>query len=453
MLKPQVLKNGLTVIKLPKPGNIFTIGFVAQTGAANEKDHFPGGISHLVERLFWCGTDKHPSKRQLNRALESMGGNFASQTTLEFTEYYITVPSEHQFKAVTMMAEIVQHSHFDDRDIATEKQSVIQRSTDYLETPDSDFSPLATENIFERHAYSSPLYGDIESIMRISKEDIQEFISSQYNPDHTYLVLSGDIQTKEISDMVSQEWGLWYPKVKQYNDVKRFPIEEVKSDYPSILYKQRGLPETQMVCGILLDEGLEPRVIRETSEEARENLDIEKIQDRLLDEWAHLLLLNAILGQGLSSRLWLKGVEEEMLFDDITSQLIMLGRSGFIQIEGKTDNSQFTFALESVLSVLSLLKQTTVSLNEITKAKEALKGKIIMEHEDLLASTVWQIETMVSSGLTFDIHDLLNKIKRIEAGSIRLLADNLFRKEKFFLTTLGTSKETNLVSKLIEKYL
>jgi predicted Zn-dependent peptidase len=454
MLKTTVLKNGLTVMRLPRPGNIVTVGFVVHSGCSVE---FGGnctpGLSHLTERLFWCGTDKHPSRRQLNRALESMGGNYYSLTNQEFSEYYITVPAEHQFKAISMMAEIIQHSHFDERDIENEKQFVIERARAYETDSGFDFSPLAVSNIYQGYGYSMPVYGEMETVMAINRDEIMDYLARQYLPQNSSFVIAGNIDGKQTTDLINQEWSFWNPKPKQTHVLKRFPVEDVRERLPSVVYRQRGLPETQIICGFLLDEGSEPRIFRETSPEAQATLDMAKVTEKNLNEWAHYLLLNTILGQGLSSRLWLKGVEEEMLFDKVFSQLIRFSRSSYLQIQGTADNNQFTFALESILATLDQLKKTPVSINEITKAKEALKGRIIMEHEDLLTATVWQVENLVASTLTFEVSDILDKVKNIDAPSLRMIANSLFCKDRFFLTTLGTAKETSIVDKLIAKYL
>ena len=102
---------------------------------------------------------------------------------------------------------------------------------------------------------------------------------------------------------------------------------------------------------------------------------------------------------------------------------------------------------------MEALKKTTVSINELSKAKEYLKGRLILEQEDLLASTIWQINYLVGSGLTFELQDLLNKIDKVDAASLRSLALDLFVPSRMSLTTVGPAKETKLVNKLILKYL
>lgn len=453
MIKVSNLKNGLKIIKLSRQSNLVTVGFLIKSGSQTEfEGKYTSGISALVERLFWYGTDKHPSKRQLNRALEAIGGNFYSFTNQEFSEFYITVPKEHQFKAITMMAEIIQKSKFDERDIEEEKNFIIQKGIDYEVDTGYAFSELAVSNLYEKYGYSAPIFGEIDTIKSINEEEIKDYISRQYVPENAYLIICGNID-KQLSDSILQEWGNWSGKTDQSVKLKRFPIEEIKESLPKINYRQRGLPETQIVCGFLMDEGAQPRLLRETSEEALEAINIEKVKDKILTDWAHSLLLNAILGQGLSSRLWLRGVEEEALFYYIHSDIIRFSRSSFLQIRGTADNNQFTFALESILSTLQQLKGATISINEITKAKESLKGKIIMEQENLISAAIWQVENIANSSLIYTIEDVLEKIKSIDTPSLRTAAEKIFTKERFFLTTLGTAKETLIIEKLINKYL
>ena len=123
-------------------------------------------------------------------------------------------------------------------------------------------------------------------------------------------------------------------------------------------------------------------------------------------EWAKIYLLNTILGQGMSSRLWTKSVEEEMLLETVQSSLVRFSNKGYFQINAACENSQFSFGLESILQILESLKKTTVSINELSKAKELLKGQLILEQENLLSTTVWQVEQTMFSNLPVPVHKL-----------------------------------------------
>jgi len=231
---------------------------------------------------------------------------------------------------------------------------------------------------------------------------------------------------------------------------------------PRMSFRQRGLPYTSIVMGFLLDEGARPQKLIEyhkeliRSQENREEtpeINMQKITQETLQKYAILMLLNTILGRGLSSRLWVKCVEEELFFNQIKSEIVKFTSTGYLQIEGEVENTQFSFGLQSILSVLEVLKKTTISINELQKAKEYLKGRLIMENEDLLDSTVWQVESLISSELIFELEDLINEINLVDVNQIRDLANHIFTPDKLAITTLGTAKESRLIDRLISKYL
>lgn len=450
MLKPIQLKNGLTVLKLPRTGaKNFIVGFIARTGASVENKFHPG-VSHLVERLFHYGTDKHPSPRYLHTALEGMGAKFYSETTHELTHYYLSVPSYHQFKAISVLSEIIQHSYFDEQDLTKEKSLQID-ALSYLhnQPAQSLISQLALDNLYYATPLSFPLRGAIDSLVSVTRQDVLTYLDHQYKPSTSYLVIAGDFETKNVLDLITQEWGYWNPKNKahQTNAEEDFAIQ---GQLPRIMYKQRGQSHTDLTFAFLLDQGYQPNL---AGVEVDENIDLEEIKQTRLVEMARALVLNTLLGQGYTSRLWIKGVEDEMFFNTIQSEIVYFKYTGFLQITGITSNSQFTFALEAVLSVLDALKQTTVSINELAKAKEYLKGQLILEHEDLFFATYWQVAHYLGSELEYDLGELVDAIGKVDAASLRALALDIFIPSRLTITTVGTAKETRIVDKLIAKYL
>jgi predicted Zn-dependent peptidase len=323
-----------------------------------------------------------------------------------------------------------------------------------FDTADGKGSYLALSNLFANHSLGLPVTGSIETLTSVQKSDVDNYLFHQYHTNRSYVIIAGNYENKAIMDLVDQEWAYWNPKNRRFVEPVEFSYPDAGS-LPRIQYRQRGLPYTELVISFLLDEGLKPKYEQNPEEVPQEltEKDIEELKDRKLSEDAELLVMNAILGQGYSSRLWAKGVDEELFFTNIASELVRFRNTGYLQIQGKTDNSQFTFALECIFSVLDSLKQTTVSINELAKAKEYLKGRLIMENENLLASTLWQIENTLGSSLIYEVSDLIEKINKVDASSIRARALDLFIHQRMAITTLGTAKETRLVDKLIAKYI
>jgi predicted Zn-dependent peptidase len=451
MIKPIQLKNGLTVLEIPKAeAKMFIIGFVAQTGASIE-NKFHLGVSYMVERMLRYGTDKHPSPRHLNTVLESMGAKLYSETTHELTHIYLSVPSVHQYKAISVLSEIIQHSYIDPQDVQKEKRnqmdvvSYLGQETVYK----NGVSQLVLDNLYYNTPLSFPLKGAIDSLVSITRDDLVDYINHQFRPEHSFLVIGGEFDTKSVLDLITQEWGYWNPRSKPYqtNEEDAFRIH---GPLPRIMYKQKGQSYTDVTFGFLLDHGYKPKIAQDTD---LEDIELEQLKNSQLESTAQLMVLNSVLGSGFTSRLWTKTVEDEMFFNQIASSLVYFKHTGFLQISGSTSNSQFTFALESILSVLDALKKTTVSINELAKAKEQLKGILINDHEDLFYATYWQICNFIGSELEYDLHELLEKIQQVDAATIRSLALDIFIPQRLAITTIGTAKETRIVDKLIEKYL
>lgn len=454
MLKPTTLKNGLTVLRIPKTGLRSTlIGFLTTSGSSMEEGYFPQGISHLVERLFWCGTDKHPSVRGLNLALESMGGNFISLVTHELTAFYLTVPDYNQYKAVSMLSELIQRSYFDDRDVDREKKLIIEQLRENGENFDLDPMVLSLSNLYSGSSLGLQTKGSVDTIASINQENVLEYLAHQYRPDKCCLVIAGSFENKGIMELIDQEWSVWNPKSKKFIEPLDFQNEDV-GQLPRITYRQRAISQTYMTVNFLLPEGMRPKQLIEQEKSDKDlEIDYKKVLENYLKKHSTLLVLNTLLGQGLSSRLWTKTVEEELLFNQISSDIIKFKQTGLLQVSGRIENSQFSFGLESILTVLEAFKKTTVSINELSKAKEYLKGRLIMENEDLVAGSFWQVEQLVGTGLTFELDDLIARIEQVDAPQIRSLALDLFNPQNLSLSSVGPAKETRLVEKLIKKYL
>lgn len=449
MLKPITFKNGLTVLRIPRSSaQTVVIGFVIPTGTSIEYS-FERGIAYLVQRLFWAGTDKHSSHKHLSLALENIGGSIDFELGEEYSGIFLTVPTQHQFKAMSLLAEVIQHSYFDPKDVELEKQRMIFQIQYNEDNPLNDIQSLSQTHMYAGKALGIKGIGTVESMLSINQKRIFEFVCSQYQPSNGYLVLSGNIETKKLLELAEQEWSMWNPKG---GTLLSNPHESIDDDveFPITQYKQRGVGQTGMSIAFLLEGGMQP-VLDDVSLDYSPDPDI--LVQNLLSDWSKLIVLHSIIGGGFSSRLWTKCVEDEILFQSIHAQLQLFQYNSFFDIYGISDNSQFTFALESIFSVLESIKKTTVSINELSKAKEFIRGAFIREHEDLLVATLWQVKYMLASGLTFEAEDLMKYVDAVDAPAIRSLAIDLFVPDRLVLTTVGPAKETKLVNKLIKKYI
>jgi len=446
MLKPIILKNKLTVLRYPRSGTeTFSVSFVTKTGTAVElSTDYPQGISFLIERLFWAGTDKHPNQRNLYSTLEGMGGQFTSSTTHELMEFGITVPSYNQFKAVSFLAEIIQRSAFDERDIEEQKNKILTHLRESDQSFQSEITEASLAALYPGSSLARPLEGSVDTVLQISVEDILHYISQCIHPETSYVIISGNFDNRPVMELVEQEWTFWTPKTRGYSDPHSLEHTQTQ-DLPQFAIVQRGSQYTRVSLSFVGIGGMRP-VLNDEGE----SIETERA---MYARMAEVLLLNTVLGGGYSSRLWSKSVTEEGFFDHIRSDIIRFHSVGHIQIAGSITNAQFTFGLESVLSVLESVRKTTISINELTKAKELLKGTFILQHEDVLSSSIWHAENFIGATVDIQLSQLIEAIDKVTAPQIRARASDIFTPSNLSIVSLGTTKETNLIEKLLRKYL
>jgi predicted Zn-dependent peptidase len=455
MMKITTLKNGLRVLRILKPhAKTCVIGFVAQTGLAVEEGCFAEGINYLMQRLYWSGTAKYPSSRQLNLYLESLGGQIHSQVDFENFSLYFEVPYYNQFKAVSLLADVIQNSNFETMDVEGQKRAL----KDHLfGAKKEDIIGMHGKNFILKNFYTSrpeefSLHYPLETFNSIRKEDIINYLSHQVQPSTSYLVVAGNIQEDALMDLLEQEWIYWNPRTKRYISANDMRYED-PLNLPMITYRQKGSQYTELEMGFMIENNPLARFIDPETGEFLSSLELKRVQSEYLYEMSKVLILNNILGQGISSRLWTKGVEEEMVFNEIGSEIISYKNSLYLQVSGVTENNLFTFGLECILQVLESLRCTTVSINEISRAKESIRGKLYMDSDDLPTRTFWEVRNFLHTGLSFDIEDLEMQIEKIQAAEIRALALDIFIPARMILYISGTTKESKIVDKLVARHL
>jgi predicted Zn-dependent peptidase len=454
MLEELKLKNNLNLLLIPKVGSkSCIIGFVAPTGLVVEESSFPNGINYLLERLLWAGTIKHPNNRQLTLHLESLAARISSFVSYETIQIFLEVPSYNQYKALHLLADIIQGSLYETNDIEIQKRVVKDRvfsnsRGDDMGTVGRD---LLIKNMYLNTNHVDNNFTRLEDFMGIKREDILDYFNHQFHPDKCFLVVSGGYED-DILESCEQEWGNWNQKNKRFVDL----LENKQPNplnMPIINYRQRGSLLTEIHFGFLMDEDPYVNFVDPENGNLLPKEILDKIKPEYLRQLCILMILNTILGQGESSRLWTKSVLEEMLFNDVNSEIIQLKHGVYLQVFGILENNQFTFGLESVLKVLEGLRKATMSINELIRIKDNLKGRIVLAHEGLLDYTVSRVDTYLNTTFVYDLDEVLAVISSIQASEVRNMALNLFIPEKLSIFVNGTAKETRIVNKLIDKYL
>jgi zinc protease len=338
-----VLDNGMTVlIEERHAAPVVTINTWVRTGYFNEPDSLTG-ISHLLEHMFFKGTEKR-EVGELREDTKRLGGYLNGGTIYEYTNYYTVLPSRFVQEGLEIQSDALWNSVIDSAELAKEKKVVIQEVKRKLDNPNA----LAWEKLMELAFDSHPLrrwrMGTPDQIRRWSRDDLESYFREFYRPDNIVLAIVGDVNTDEVLEGVRK-----YYSTVEMAKTKR-PQIALEPDQSELRYLQMkgDITQTYLKMGF-------------------------HIPGELDDDFFALDVLAHILGHGRSSRLSQSLIERKRLVSSVSSSAFALKDFGVFLIEAELDTKGLHEAEVEVFRQLEELKTQEVPDFELAKAKNAIK--------------------------------------------------------------------------------
>ena len=419
MYQKTTLDNGLRLIAtaMPHTRSVCISIFIGSGSRYEASDE--AGISHFVEHLLFKGTDKRPTARAISEAIESIGGILNGGTDKELTVYWAKVPQHHFSLALDVLTDLLLHPRFDPQALERERQIIIEEINMSRDVPSQRANMLIDELIWPDHPLGRDIAGTRQSVKAITRVGMLNYLKGHYQPDNTVVSIAGNVQQPEIVTAVGQILGNWtseQPKsgytAHKPKQAKRIKIEKRKTEQAHLCLALPGLPL------------LHPQ---------RFTLD----------------LLNAILGEGMSSRLFTEIRERLSLAYSIHSYVEHYLDSGAVTVYAGVEPKKLETAIRAILEQLQKLK-TPVPEPELTKAKEFAKGRLLLRLEDSRNVAGWLggQETLTKRILSPD--QIISIIDAITTAELKELAQKLITGTGLRLAVVGpVAKEEPLEQLLV----
>ncbi|OGO24166.1 MAG: hypothetical protein A2144_14685 [Chloroflexi bacterium RBG_16_50_9] len=402
-----VMDNGLRLLTATMPQTrSVSIGFFIGAGSRYESET-QAGISHFIEHMCFKGTSKRPTAMDICTAVEGVGGILNGGTDKELTVYWCKVAQTHFTTALDVLADMLLNSSFDPAEIEKERQVIIEEINMSLDSPAQRVSMLIDELLWPGHPLGRDIAGSKESVAAITREMILDYLALKYQPGNTVLAIAGGIQHSEVIDIVSRATARWanYRSKSGYMAYQEKPAR-------GVLIENRDTEQTQLCLAL---PGLS------ISHPERFKLD----------------LLNVILGEGMSSRLFSEIRDKLGLAYSIQSYTDHLLDTGAVIISAGVDNSNLEVAITATLKELSRLKQDAVPQAELAKAKELFKGHLLLRMEDSRSVAGWMGGQEVLTGNILSVDQVMAIIDAISAVELQSLAEKLLAGEGLRLAVVG----------------
>lgn len=410
MYNKAVLDNGLRVIINPMPHRrSVCLAVLVGTGSCYESQR-EAGISHFAEHLYFKGTQRRPTAKEISQDIEGVGGIINASTDKEVTIFWCKVASPNFLTALDVLHDLLLHSRFDSKDIEQERKVIIEEINMNLDIPQQRVSMLIDELLWPEQPLGREVAGDKETVTSMTREQLLDYVARRYLPSNAVLSVAGNIQHKEAIAQIEPLFNKWAAGelVTGYtaNDKQtaaRLRIEPRDSEQAHLCLAVHGFPH---------------------SHPQRFTLD----------------LLNTVLGGGMSSRLFTEIREHKGLAYDIHSYTEHFLSSGSFTVYAGVDPKKLGIAVAAVLDEVSKLKQG-ITPNELSRAKELLKGRLQLQLEDSQNMALWLGSQEILRRHILSVDEVISTIDAISTDELITVAEELLKTAHLNLAIVGPVKE------------
>lgn len=407
MYQKTVLDNGLRILTSTMPHTrSVSVGFFIGVGSRYETKE-QNGVTHFIEHMLFKGTKKRPTALDIAIAIEGRGGVFNASTGREATTYWAKVALDHFPVAVDVLADMLLNAKLDEQELNKERGVIIEEINMSLDQPAGWVHQLANELMWPDHPLGRDEAGSKESVSGLTRATMQDYLSVHYQPANTVLAVAGNLEhgdaVREIEDQLSH----WEKQPAGYC----LPVTDAQTD---ARVKLENKPTQQAHLCLVL-----PGV------------------SFFDDDRYNITLLNTILGHGMSSRLFLEVREKRALAYSVYSYVSMLQDAGLVGVYAGVDSQQIEQALEAVLAELDKARQEPVSSEELAKAKEFIKGRLLLQMEDSFAVASWIGRQEILEGRVLSVDEVLASVDAVTSEDVQRVAQRLFQQHKLNLAVVG----------------
>ena len=412
-----VLPNGIRLVTEAMPHvRSVAVGVWVDTGSRVEPEE-RGGISHLIEHLVFKGTATR-SAETIARAIDSVGGHMDAFTAKEHTCFYVGVLDEHLPLAVDLLSDILMRPLFAADDIEKEKSVVLQEIKMVEDTPDDLIHDLFAEQIWAGHPLGRPILGQWERVKAFDRATILRHFEEEYAPGRITVAVAGHVEHEQVRELFSSRFeGFGRPAA---------PREGAPPTLrPGIHMVSKSLEQVHMVLGF------------------------PGIADTAPERYA-LYLLNDVLGGSMSSRLFQEVRERQALVYSVHSGAQGYRDTGILYVYAGTEPANFGKVLEAVLKEIRGLKKDGVSPEELRRAKDHLKGSLMLSLESTSSRMNRLAKQEMRFGSFLSLDEMLAAFDAVRPEDVEALLHRVLDEEQLALVTLGPVDKGNLPRDLLQ---
>ena len=431
----QVLSNGLRILTIPMPSFESTTAMVLVGAGSRYETKQSNGISHFLEHMAFKGTKKRPSALEISSLIDGIGGEFNAFTGKEATGYYIKSSSNHTDLCLDVLSDMLQNSLFKQEEINKERGVILEEINLYEDTPARKIGDIYERLLYGDTPMGWDIAGEKDVIKSLQRKDFLSYMDSLYSAGNITVVIAGGITNKKAVLLVEKYFG----KMKKFDTLR----------YDKVL-------ETQKKPAL--------NIKKKTTEQVHIALGVRTVPINHKDKYP-LEVLSAILGAGMSSRLFHEVREKRGLAYYVRTSSDHYRDAGTLVSTAGVDPKRVDEAVSVILNEYHKISNIThsapfgnaqgkssgqISNKELKKAKEFIKGHLVLEIEDSRAvAGFYGMQEMLEKGIE-NPAEFIKKIDKITADEVFGVAKRYLIESTLNLAIIGNFDDGQRFEKLLK---
>jgi predicted Zn-dependent peptidase len=415
----QALSNGLRVLTAPLPHAQSVACFVMLAAGSRYERAENRGIAHFAEHMFFKGTERRPTSRDLTTLIDGIGGEFNAFTSKEYTGYYVRCAGADRDTAIDVLLDMIRHSKFDPEEIEREKGVILEEMNMYYDTPRDHIGTVYETLMFGDNPLGWETLGTKDTIRAATRDTFLDYIGEWYTPERMVIGVSGMVG----DDLVPS-------------------LEQLLGDMPA---NGRGAPAPAQ-----LEKPAGPYVSihHKDADQAHIILGVPSYPLEHPDRYA-LQLLATVLGTGMSSRLFLEVRERRGLAYYVYGSNHSYTDAGSLYAQAGVDLNRIDDAVSVIVQQFKRMADEPVPADELEKARSLAKGRFVLNTESPQGLVMYGLRREVLEGEALEPAKLLAALDAVAVEDVQRVAQDIIGTKALHLAVIGPFEDEERFRKLL----
>jgi len=415
----ETLPNGLRLLTAPMPTSQSVACFVMLAAGSRYETPETNGIAHFAEHMFFKGTERRPTARDIGSEIDGIGGEFNAFTGKEYTGYYVRCAAEHRRLALDVLVDMIRHSKFEPQEIDREKGVIVEEMNMYFDTPRDYIGGVYDSLLYGDQPLGWDIIGRKETVRAATRDTFTDYIDHWYKPERMVVGFGGKIDGDVRADVV-----------------------ELLGDLQSA---STGTPAP---VEVLANGNARVKVHTKESDQAHLTLGVPSYPLVHPDRYA-LQVLATVLGTGMSSRLFTEVRERRGLAYYVFAANHSYTDAGSLYSQAGVDINRVDEAVSTIVGELKRIADEAVPSDELEKARNVAKGRFVLQLESPHALIMFGLRREVLEDGATEPEEVLSGLDAVTAEDVQRVAQDVIGSHGLNLALIGPFDDAERFEKLL----